>query len=211
MSVSRRLRVLILALLSVAVVLTAEAMAGPFGGPCEGDAPHCGPGGPPPEVFLEEHSRRLGLDDATRTSIRAIVDASRGEGERLRTEIGEAHRELRRLLSATDVEEAVVMRQAETIGALELEERKNRLRAMLRIRALLTPEQREKLLGIRDEMRKRQHERVAEACAADIDSLCGKDVGHDEMRECLFRRRGELSERCRSAMSTRMFGHGPSR
>jgi Spy/CpxP family protein refolding chaperone len=45
-------------------------------------------------------------------------------------------------------DEAAVMAQADAIGALKTEAQKHRLRTMLQVRALLTPEQRTKLLDM---------------------------------------------------------------
>lgn len=103
--------------------------------------------------FIVEHAERLGLDEKTLTAIRTIVDASREREEVLQGELHQAHAQMRALLSQETPDEAAVMRQAEAIGALEVAERKSRLQAMLGIRALLTPEQRQELIRIREEFR----------------------------------------------------------
>jgi len=67
-----------------------------------------------------------------------------------------AHEQMHALLAADVPDEAAVMQQAERIGALETDERKTRLRGMLQIRALLTPEQRALLVEIHEARRSRR-------------------------------------------------------
>lgn len=113
-----------------------------------------GPPGPhgPPERFIEANAERLGLDEETLAAITAISEDSRERSEALREQLFEAHRKMHELLDADEPDEAAVMAQADATGALEVELRKERLRAMLRIRRLLTPEQRQELVRIREEM-----------------------------------------------------------
>jgi Spy/CpxP family protein refolding chaperone len=54
------------------------------------------------------------------------------------------------------------MQQAEKIGALETDLQKQRLHTMLRIRALLTPEQRDELVKIHEERRGRHRRGMPE-------------------------------------------------
>jgi Spy/CpxP family protein refolding chaperone len=69
---------------------------------------------------------------------------------------------MRRLLGQDRPDEAAVMQQAERIGALEIELHKQRLRTMLRIRALLTPEQRRELVTIHGERHRGRQRRPAQ-------------------------------------------------
>jgi Spy/CpxP family protein refolding chaperone len=108
--------------------------------------------GPPPfEDVLERHADRLGLDEATRAKVRAVAEAARPEGDRLREDLHAAHGEMRALLGQDAPDEAAVLAQAERIGAAETALQKQRLRTMLEIRALLTPEQRAELVKIHEE------------------------------------------------------------
>jgi Spy/CpxP family protein refolding chaperone len=124
-------------------------------GPGRHGGPPAPPGGPPPcsdpGTLIERHAERLGLDDATVAKIRVVVDGSRKRNEKIRRKLDDAHHEMGNLLSADSPDETTVMKQVEKIGALEVEEHKNRLRAMLEIRQMLTPEQRRKLIEIRKE------------------------------------------------------------
>ncbi|MGH0028447.1 MAG: Spy/CpxP family protein refolding chaperone [Myxococcota bacterium] len=129
----------------LALAFASGALAQPPGPP--------GPGrhGPPPiERVLEKHAEQLGLDEATREQIEAIAAEARPESEALRETLRERHDELRRLLSEDAPDEDAVMAQAERIGAAEVALQKSRLRTMLRIRALLTPEQRAELVRIHE-------------------------------------------------------------
>ncbi len=109
--------------------------------------------------LLEEHAERLGLDSDTREQIQSITTTSRMEGDEIRDRLHALHGEMRTLLSQENPDEAQVMEQAERVGLLEIEARQHRLRGMLRVRALLTPEQREELVRIHDERKRTRGER----------------------------------------------------
>lgn len=137
---------------AAAVLLLASTLPGEVraGGPP-------GPGGvrggqPPIDGFIERHAERLGLDDATVASIRKVVDRTRSDNEKVQQQIEAEQKQMRTMLEADSPNEKRVMQQADTIGALYTRERKNRLRAMLAVRALLTPGQRTELQKIRREM-----------------------------------------------------------
>lgn len=185
-------------------------------GPPRGHGPRPGP---PPERFIEEHAERLGLGDETLETLHEIVDESRQRGKALRVELRDAHEKMRELLSREEPDESAVMKQAEAIGELELEERKNRLRATLRIRALLTPEQREELVRIREEGGARRISRRMGACRDDVSRICPDVQPGRASLQCLSEHWDELSEECQSAFKDkprRGFGrrghfrsHGP--
>jgi Spy/CpxP family protein refolding chaperone len=160
---------------------------------------HGPPPGPPPERFIEEHAERLGLGDETLEALHEIVDESRERGKGLRVELRDAHEKMRELLSQEEPDESAVMKQAEAIGELELEERKNRLRATLRIRALLTPEQREELVQIRKEERGRRISRRMGACRDDVSRICPDAQPGRASVQCLSEHWDALSKECQSA------------
>jgi Spy/CpxP family protein refolding chaperone len=111
---------------------------------------------PPIDAILEAHADRLGLDAATRDRIRGIAEASRAEEAPLDERLDDLEREMRRLLRGASPDEKAVMSQADRIGAVRTERHKHRLRTMLRIRALLTPAQREELVRIYKERKARR-------------------------------------------------------
>lgn len=96
------------------------------------------------ERLLEE----TGLDERTLTEVRQVLDASKSDRQELRRNLREAYAHMRSLLEQPQPDEAAVMAQAEVIGGLQTEARKQRLRTLIQVRALLTPEQRAKLLAL---------------------------------------------------------------
>jgi Spy/CpxP family protein refolding chaperone len=171
---------------------------------------HHGPG-----AMIEWQAEELGLDEPTREAVRKIVESSRERGEALHEEKRAARDALHELLEQDAPDHAEVMRQAELVGALELELDKHRLGTLLEIRALLTPEQRKRM----SEMRKDFHERgrggkwgfhgekgacsegTKGACHADSERLCA-DVPHGPPHWfCLREHASELSDACREALA----------
>ena len=116
-----------------------------------------GPHGPPPiEHVLERHAGELGLDADTRAAIRAIAAKARLDERPASEELRTLHEQMRTLLEGDSPKLDDVMQWADRIGAAETELKKSRLRTMLEIRTLLTPEQRQKLVKIFEERRGRR-------------------------------------------------------
>ncbi|MCX5738895.1 MAG: periplasmic heavy metal sensor [Proteobacteria bacterium] len=127
----------------------------PGGGP-PGMGPR-GPHGPPPiEHVLERHAGELGLGADTRAAIRAIAAKARLDERPASEELRTLHEQMRTLLEGDSPKLDDVMQWADRIGAAETELKKSRLRTMLEIRTLLTPEQRQKLVKIFEERRGRR-------------------------------------------------------
>ena len=95
--------------------------------------------------------------------VQAVVDASGMRHEALLTQLDAARDAMRALLSKPVPDAAAVMAQADAIGAIETQLHKNRLQAIMEIRALLTPAQRTELLRVRDEERA-EREREGKEC-----------------------------------------------
>ena len=115
--------------------------------------------GPPLDRILDRHAERLGLDDAVRERVRAIAAESREDADAIHERLEALHIELRTTLEADEPDEDRVMALAEEIGEVKTEGSKNRLNTMLRIRAELTPEQRQALVEIREEFRGHHEQR----------------------------------------------------
>jgi Spy/CpxP family protein refolding chaperone len=113
---------------------------------------HFGRGG----ARLEQLVESLGLDEKSMAEVKKILDASKAKRQELFAKMHEAHERMRSLLEQGQPDETAVMAQADTIGALETEGRKQRLHTMLQVRALLTPEQQAKLL---EKLREQRHGR----------------------------------------------------
>ncbi|MGH7338071.1 MAG: Spy/CpxP family protein refolding chaperone [Myxococcota bacterium] len=120
---------------------------------CAGDRGHDRPG---IERILERHAERLQLDDATREQIRTIAEASREQTQPQRDALDRLRDELHAMLSADAPELGAVLAKADEIGRAETALKKERLRTMLRVRALLSSEQRRELVRIHEEFRARR-------------------------------------------------------
>jgi len=108
---------------------------------------------------LEHLVRGIGLDEKTLAEVSKILGTSKTEHKELRRKLREAHERMRSLLAQEEPDETAVMAQADVIGALETEVQKQQLRAVLQMRALLTPAQRAKLLELLRPRHPRGHRR----------------------------------------------------
>lgn len=97
-------------------------------------------------AWLQHLTDKLDLDDDTRTSVRALIDARRERTRDARKELKAAHTQMYEMLQADQPDEAQVLAQVERIGALRTALHKQRMQTILRVRALLSPEQRATLL-----------------------------------------------------------------
>lgn len=140
---TERLRVLAVAVL---VVMCVSA----FGASAKGPR---GSNGPPRRVT--EFAEKLGLDEATIVKLRGVEGEGREEGHAIRLRLKVLKAELRELLGSEAPDESTVMEKADAIGKLETDARKIRLRTMIRVRGLLTAEQREKLVRIHSRRKSR--------------------------------------------------------
>ena len=152
------------------------------------------------ERFIAAYAEHLALDQETLAKIRTLVDASRAQGEARRTELHQAQAQMRALLSQEVPNTDAVMQQADTIGSLELASRKQRLQIMLRIRALLTPAQRQELIRLQETWRTRRRPAIMQACQGDGTDLCPDAAPGRPYLECLYEHMTELSEACRTAI-----------
>jgi Spy/CpxP family protein refolding chaperone len=109
-----------------------------------------------PHLLFEKHAERLGLDAKTLEQIRAISESAKEQTSELRTNLKQARTTMHDLLSAETPDKAAVMKQAETMGAIKTDLRKQQLATILEIRALLTPEQRQELIEIVKEFRSKR-------------------------------------------------------
>ena len=127
-------------------------------------------GGPPDETrppggLITRNAARLGLQGDALTAVQAVIDASGARHADLLAKLDTARDAMRELLAQPVPDAKAVMAQADAIGAVETELHKNRLQAIMEIRALLTPEQRKTLLALRDEEHAR-HDHEGAECEA---------------------------------------------
>ena len=153
--------------------------------------------------FIAEYAEHLGLDQETQAAIRTLVEVSRTQGEPLRAARRQAYAQMRALLSQEAPNEAAVMQQADTIGALELAIRKQRLQVMLRIRALLTPVQRQELMRLQEIWHARRRPDMLPACRAESLEICPDATPGRAHLACLEEHLAELSAACRTAIQGR--------
>ena len=196
------MRSFLIFLLAVALFSAAPVHArGPFG---HGKHGHGG------ARFIEHHAEQLGLDDATREAIQAVVAGSAEENSAAREELREAQGAMRALLQEPLPDTTAVMNQADLINEIRGDMHKARLATVLEIRALLSEEQREMLVALMEERRAEFAERraefqarIEEACAQDIAELCPNEEAGRARGMCLRKNRDQLSEDCRSAFAER--------
>jgi len=143
-----------LLVLTLAGVALAQQQPAAAGGAPPGEGRGRGHRPPPFDDMLERNAERLGLDDKTRAEIRGIADGAREESRGAEERLHGLHDEMRNLLDQPAPELEAVLHQVDRIGAAETELHKIRLRTMLRIRGLLTPEQRAELVRIHEEWRR---------------------------------------------------------
>lgn len=191
-----------LALLILALPATSLA-----GHPCS--KKRCDHRGKGPGDFVERHAEELGLDAATREAIDAVVADHDERDEALRDATREAYGRLHELLEQDAPDAAAVLAVADEITALKGESRKNRLATVLEIRARLTPEQRARLVELREARRDRHRDRFG-ACRDDVEALCpDAESARDRMR-CFAEQWDSLSEPCRAHLERgpHRRGHG---
>jgi len=178
---------------------TALALALLLIAPVTGHAQRSERGGP--GSLVERHAERLGFDAETLGRIQEIVRSSGKRQEQLRDEIDRARGDMRSLLRQPTPPADQVLAQAEVMGALEIEADKNRLEAILRIRSLLTPEQREELIKILAEERGdgSRGRGPMRRCGSDLRALCPQAAAGLDTIRCLEAKWDRLSERCKSA------------
>lgn len=116
-------------------------------------------GGPPGPSPLERAIESVELPPEVRSQIDALLDASHSSRRGLHRELRGAREEMRELLEADDPQEDAILAQAEVIGRLQVSLEKDRLMTLLRIRALLTPQQRDSLTAALELRMQRRRER----------------------------------------------------
>jgi len=138
---------MLVSLVTAAVLaLPIAAAARPPGGPPPGGGPGGGPPGAMSENRLERLVEELGLDKATLAAVDELLDASRIRGRKLHRDLREAHDRMRGLLDASSPDEVAIFAQIDVISGLQGKLEKNRLGTLIRVRALLSPEARGRLL-----------------------------------------------------------------
>jgi Spy/CpxP family protein refolding chaperone len=150
--------------------------------------------------MVDRWADELGLDAEARSRLEALAESGRAEQDRLREQLRGEQEALRGLLMVPTPDEAAVMRQADTIGALETRAQKARLRTLLAVRASLTPEQRERLSALHAERRARFEQTLQEGCGEEIAQHCADAPAGPGRMLCLREHRDALSATCSDAL-----------
>jgi Spy/CpxP family protein refolding chaperone len=115
---------------------------------------------------LERTLEKLDLPAETRAAVQSVLEEALPHREALDGRIREARDAMKGLLAQDAVDEATVMENADALGALVTEQRKAELRTLIRVRGLLTAEQRAELdKRIQERRGFGRHGRHGEACA----------------------------------------------
>jgi len=122
---------------SVALVAQAQPM----------DGMGHGPGGPRGPMA---HLRQLGLTAPQREKIEAIQDAERRGAIEIRKDLELAQLDMHRLMKADSPDRRAIDVQIDRVAELRTRLHKARVNAMLDVRGVLTPQQREKLEQLRE-------------------------------------------------------------
>jgi len=140
--------------LVLTLVLAAPAFG--FGGPGGSGGPD--DLGPRPGSFLRvlypprvvmRYATDIGLTPNQKEQISEQVRETQKDLIDVQWKLGEASNELEKLLEAERIDERAAMAEAEQVMAIEQEVKERHLRLLIRIRNLLTPEQRAKLRALR--------------------------------------------------------------
>ena len=97
------------------------------------------------EMRIDRMSEFLGLSTEQRNQMRAIVDKARPQSRDLRDKLRDNHQQLRTLMQQDRPKDSEVRKLADAQGKLIADQIVQRTRMQSEIRAVLTPEQREKL------------------------------------------------------------------
>lgn len=158
---------------------------------------------------LADLADELGLDDTTRAAVREIIVSTHDALAPVRHSLQENRRRLRAMLAEEQPDEAAVMKQLDAVIELERDLWRQRLQALIRVRSLLTPEQREQVAGMLENRiggAKQRFLRTAAACRGDIERYCPGAAGVRDSVRCLVDNRERVSAACRDALAAGLLG-----
>ena len=116
---------------------------------------------------------------------------------------------MRAMLAEEHPSEAAVVKQLDAIVELERDLWRQRLQALIRVRALLTPAQREQVARMiegRIGGRVRRFGSAVTACRGDIERYCPDVTGVRDSVRCLAEHREGVSAPCRDALASGPLG-----
>jgi Spy/CpxP family protein refolding chaperone len=104
---------------------------------------------------IDAVAARLGVSETTLAKIKNLAFEAEQEAIGIQADVRREHLQLRRLMDAGEPDEKAVMKQIDVVAAEEARMHKNRVRLLLAVRKLLTPEQRVQLEALMAERRGR--------------------------------------------------------
>lgn len=120
--------------------------------------PRVGPG--IAEVRLvERNAERLKLDEKTIAAVQELATEASARDEKLSGQMRDERLKLRDLLNEALPEEAALMKQTAAVSSLAADMQKHQVQTSLRVRKLLTPEQRTELMELRKNVRQPRRRR----------------------------------------------------
>lgn len=138
------------AALLLIVGLALPAFAGPGGK--RGKRGH-GPNPMKMVKMLERHADELGIDEATLDQMKGLVEQNKSQFEALREEARAARASIKEAMDAPKPDKAAVLALVEQAGQARIEIQKLKMGVMIDLKALLTPEQIERVEAARAERR----------------------------------------------------------
>ncbi len=98
---------------------------------------------------MKKKAKELGLSEDTVTKIDAAIKVGRGEEAKLREQNEAAIGELGKILAQNLPNEKELMAASNKVGALASKSRALKMKSVIEMRSLLTPEQLEKFMELR--------------------------------------------------------------
>lgn len=113
-----------------------------------------------PEVRLvERNAEKLELDEEAIAAVQKLVAEGTAREEKLGEQLKEERLKMRDLLDQELPDEAALLKQAGVVNGVLAEAQKHQLQTTVRLRALLTPEQRKEFMEIRKTARPPRRQR----------------------------------------------------
>jgi len=139
--------------LIAAAALGIAASAAAQGGGEKAAAGESGPGaafaGVAEARWLERNAKDLGLDEKTLAQVRKLGDEARDAARRRQEELQAKGKQLSETFAKEMPDAAALSKEADAVGRLWTEALKERLHESVKLRELLTPEQRKKAAELR--------------------------------------------------------------
>jgi Spy/CpxP family protein refolding chaperone len=114
------------------------------------------PGGGAEGRMMKKKAKEIGLSEETIAKIDAVIEANNAAEKQLREENRDALTELNEVLAKNLPSEKELMAATEKVGELASKSRAQKMKSVLEVRSLLTAEQLEKFMELRNKARARR-------------------------------------------------------